>query len=36
METLKGVRGRKDAKRVRNGGRENEEDERERRRNNEE
>lgn len=36
METLKGVRGRKDAKRVRNWGRENEEDERERRRNNEE
>jgi len=36
METLKGVRGRNDVKRVRNGGREDEEGEGERRRNNEE
>lgn len=36
METLKGVRGRKDVKRVRNGGREDEEGGRERRRHNEE
>lgn len=36
METLKGVRGKKDVKRVRNGSRENEEGGGERRRNNEE
>ena len=36
METLKGARGRKNVKRVRNGGREDKEGEGERRRNNEE